>query len=209
MAEALSERLAAERHGTEPGFAVALAAPSRPLLRLVAPLGHETLDATLAGLEALPAAPPPLLSLPLAALHDDAFLRFAARHRRRAGMQAQGLVAAIPFAELLAAPDTARRAAAALAHAGHRLAAALPAQALRLFDPSTMSVSLLVVPWDPAWQRGDAALLRATPARMLATGVDSVASLSACRAAGIGAVAGRATARLLGLDPRRGDSSAR
>ncbi|MDE2334975.1 MAG: hypothetical protein KGK10_10600 [Rhodospirillales bacterium] len=209
QAEALSERLAGERHVTEPGFAVALDAPSRPWLRLVAPPAGEALDATLSQLDPLPAVPPPLLHLPLAALHDEAFLRFAARHRRRAGTDAPGLVATIPFAELLAAPDAARRAAAALAHAGHRLAAALPPQALRLFDPSTIAASLLVLPWDPAWQPGDASLRRAGPARVIATGVDGVAALSSCRAAGIGAVAGRMAARLLGIEGRTVESPAR
>lgn len=200
QAEALSEHLASERRA-EPGFALSLAAPTRPLLRLAPPLEAATLDAILAELDAAPNAPPPLLTLPLTSLRDDAFLRFAARHRRRAGTDAEGLVAAVPLAELLAAPDAARRAAAALAHAGHRLAAALQPQALRLFDPSTTPASLLVTPWDPAWQRDDPALGRAGPARVLATGVDTAAAVSACRAAGIGAIAGRAAARLLATDP--------
>jgi hypothetical protein len=201
QAETLSERLTAERAAPEPGFAVSLASPSRPLLRLAPPLVHETLAAALAALDALPPAPPPLLALPLAALRDDAFLRFAARHRRRAGAGRDGLVAAVPLADLLASAHAAGRAAAALAHAGHRLAAALPPQALRLFDLSTIPVSLLVTPWDPAWECDDPALSRAGAARVLATGVDSAAAISACRAAGIGAVAGRAAARLLAANP--------
>ena len=195
------KRLADERHGPEPGFAVALSSPLRPLLRLPPPFARETLAAALAELDAEPPDPPPLLALPLAALRDDAFLRFAARHRRRAGTDAGGLVAAVPLAELLAVPEAARRAQAALAHAGHRLAVALPPHALRLFDPSSIPASLLVTPWDPAWQRDDPALLRAGPARVLATGVDSPAALTACRTAGIGAIAGRATAHLPGGQP--------
>jgi hypothetical protein len=205
QADALSEHLTAERTAPDPGFAVSLAAPSRPLLRLTPPVARETLAAALAALETLPPAPPPLLTLPLAALRDDAFLRFAARHRRRAGADQGGLVAAVPLADLLTSAHAAGRAAAALAHAGHRLAAAMPPQALRLFDPSAIPASLLVTPWDPTWQCHDTALLRAGAARVLATGVDSAAAVSACRAAGIGAVAGRATARLLGPEPLAGN----
>ena len=205
--EALSERLASERRAPDPGWAVALTTPARTLLRLSPPLTRETLATALADLDTSPTGPPPLLALPLAALRDEAFLRFAASHRRRAGASAEGLVAAVPLADLLAAPDAARRAAAALAHAGHRLGATLQPQALRLFDPSTIPASLLVTPWDPGWHRDDPALLRARPARVLATGVDSAAAVSACRAAGIGAIAGRAAARLLGAHPARGESA--
>ncbi len=200
-AEALSERLAAERGEPEPGFAVALTAPREPLLRVAPALTRETLQTTLAALDALPPGPPPLLALPLACLRDEAFLGFAARHRRRVGANGAGLVAAVPLADLLAAPEAARRAAAALAHAGHRLGAALHPQALRLFDPSTIPASLLVTPWDSAWQRHDTALARAGAGRVLAMGVDSAAAVSTCRAAGIGAVAGRAAARLLAAPP--------
>lgn len=197
--EALSERLAAECSEREPGFAVSLAAPRHRLLRLAPALTRDTLEKALAELDAWPLFPPPLLTLPLAALRDDAFLRFAARHRRRAGPRGEGLVAAVPLADLFAAPDVARRAAAALAHAGHRLAAALQPQALRLFDPTTVPASLLVTPWDPAWQRDDPALVRAGAERVLAMGVDSAAAISTCRAAGVGTVAGRAAARLLAM----------
>ena len=60
-----------------------------------------------------------------------------------------------------------------------------------------IGAALLVAPWDPSWHRNDTALRRAGAARLLATGVDSAAALSACRAAWIGAITGRAAARLL------------
>lgn len=204
-ADALSERLAADPRPA-PAFAVALAAVARPLLRLAPAFHPEALDpealaAVLATLDGEAPEPPPLLTLRLACLRDEAFLRFAARHRRRAGRDGAGLVAAVPLADLLAQPEAARRAAAALAHANHRLGAALPAHAWRLFDPRALPASLLVTPWDPLWHADEPALARAEPARILATGVDSAAALAACRAAGIGAVAGAAATRLLRAGP--------